>query len=97
MGSLEEHGGFWRGRGLYGPPPPPPLLDHALQQQGPQGPVATSQNTWLDRAERTAAACRAWVALAGDLVGLVFKLLVLVAFAWCLWTGPRVAADGKAA
>ena len=45
---------------------------------------------WIER-------CRALVALVGDLVGLLFRLLVLAAFAWCLWQGLAVVADGREA
>ena len=49
------------------------------------------------RAEQVAAECRVWVALARDLVGLVFQLLVLAAFAWCLWTYLDLVSAGRAA
>ena len=39
----------------------------------------------------------AWVALAGDVVSLVFRLSVLAAFLWLLWTGMGVVADGRSA
>ena len=39
----------------------------------------------------------AWVAFAGDVVSLVFRLSVLAAFLWFLWTGMGVVADGRSA
>ena len=52
---------------------------------------------WLAAAEETAAAGRAWVAFASDLVALAFKVLVLGAAAVAVWQGVGVALAGKAA
>ena len=67
------------------PPPPPPT---GAQRES---------RTWLSAAEEVAAAGRAWVALAGDLVGLAFKLMVFGAVAWGLWVGLGAMAAGRAA
>ena len=95
---INGYAGFWGGRGLYGPPPPlPALRAQAAPQEGEQGRRAPSVTPSLERAEQLAAACRAWVAFAGDVVGLLFRLLVLGAFAWCLWTYLDLVNEGRAA
>ena len=95
---MDGYAGFWGGRGLYGPPPPPPALrDAAVPREDGRGRQAPSETPRLVRAEQVAAACRVWVALARDLVGLVFQLLVLAAFSWCLWTYLDLVSAGRVA
>ena len=73
-------------------PRPQELVEYVPQENG-QGPEAS----WLERAERTAGAGRAWVVFAADLVGLLFQVLVLGAVAWGLWGALELSAAGKAA
>ena len=84
---MDEYAGFWWGRGLVGQPALPPTPP---QPRGGHEHVERDRPSWIER-------CRAWVALVGDLVGLLFRLLALAAFAWCMWQGLAVVADGREA
>ncbi len=87
LATMDGYAGFWWGRGLVGQPALP---------TAPPLPRGGHEHAVRDRPpviER----CRALVALVGDLVGLLFRLLVLAAFAWCLWQGLAVVADGREA
>ena len=91
---------FWGGRGLYGAPPPAPraaLGDQAEPLEAQPERRAPAPTSRLQRAEQLAATCRTWVALGGDVVGLLFKLLVLGAFAFCFWTYLDLVKEERAA
>ena len=66
-----------------------------LQNPPDEPQVPPPQTSWLDRAERGAAVAQAWVTLAEKVVGLLFKVLILVAVSWCVWGGSSVVAEGK--
>ena len=87
--------GFWLGRGVVGVAP---VAQPRQQLQNPpdEPQVPPPQTSWLDRAERGAAVAQAWVTLAEKVVGLLFKVLILVAASWCVWGGLGVVAEGKA-
>ena len=67
-----------------------------LQNPPDEPQVPPPQTSWLDRAERGAAVAQAWVTLAEKVVGLLFKVLILVAVSCCVWGGLSVMAEGKA-
>jgi len=88
---------FWHGRGVVGAHPHPQLQQdqqplvhyggHPLESQWQQQQAAAEEprgRSWFQRAEEAASVGLAWVALGSAVVGLVFKLLVLVAAAWGL-------------
>jgi len=89
---MDEYAAFWWGRGAVPALPP---------QRNPNRDVPTHANatqpSWLERTERAARACRTWVALAGDLVGLLFRLHVFGAAAWCMWTGIAIVGEARSA
>ena len=97
---MEEWHGFWHGRGIVGAQPQQQLVQRQHRPPPPlpqPPPPRSSEPGWLQAAENTAAAGRAWVSLAGDVVVLAFKLLVLGAVAWVLWHGCAFVAAGRAA
>ena len=89
---MDEYAAFWWGRGAAPASPPPRNPNRDVPSN-----VNTAQPSWLERTERAARACRTWVALAGDLVGLLFRLLVFGATAWCMWTGMAVVGEARSA
>ena len=95
---MDGYAAFWGGRGLYGTPPPVPAVgDRAGPHEGEQESRAPRATPRLERAEQLSTTCRVWVALGGDVVGLLFKLLVLGEFAFCLWTYLDLVQEGRAA
>ena len=89
---MDEYAAFWWGRGAV---PTVAPYSHPIQK------VPTDANalqpSWLERTERSARACRAWVALAGDFIGLLFRVLVFGATAWVMWTGISVVGEARSA
>ena len=89
---MDEYAAFWWGRGAV---PTVAPYSHPIQE------VPTDANalqpSWLERTERSARACRAWVALAGDFIGLLFRVLVFGATAWVMWTGISVVGEARSA
>ena len=83
---------FWTGSGINSAPQLQGVLENA-----PQENVQSHAASWLERAERPAAACRAWLAFVADLVGLLFQILIPDAVAWGLFGTLALCAADKAA
>ena len=98
--TMEDFRGFWLGRGQYGAPRAELAIQNASKENTEgvgRGRVNAQQIQGLGQQRFWPQSASAWVAFAGDVVGLVFRLSVLAAFLWFLWTGMGAVADGRSA